>query len=113
MFNRNAFKYIRSIVPEAVVSTDSTSYNATKLHTTSLCSAAGYTTRPFGQNFSVTIEATTGAIYILPDQLVEPTSANAFKIPEGGIVDLKVRNYLSVKGDSTTAKYQAIIWGDV
>jgi hypothetical protein len=105
------FRRIRSIVTERVISTGaSTDYKLTIINSSNICTVPGNTTRSFGTNYDVTIEATSGAVYILPESTAEPTSNNAFKIPEGGILDLKVKSFLSIKGDSTTAKMQAIIW---
>lgn len=107
------FKKIISIVPETVASTGaSTDYKVGTISSTRLRSVVGSTTRIWGQNFQVTIEATTGAIYILPGENVEPTSVNAFKLSEGGVIDIKVETFLAIKGDSTTAQFQAIVWGD-
>lgn len=114
MYTRDIYKTIRHIIPETVASTaTSTDYKSNLLNSTTVCNITGSTTRSFGRNFSVTIEATTGAIYILPEVDAEPTSTCAFKIPEGGLLDLKIKDLASIKGDSTTAKFQAIVWSDV
>lgn len=113
MYIRSMFKKIRAIVPETLASTAaSTDYKPGLISSTKLCTLPGTTTRAWGENFSITIQATTGAIYFLPDVAVEPTSVNAFKLPEGYSIDLKIRSFLSVKGDSTTAQLQAIVWED-
>ena len=113
MYTRVINKQIRHIVAEQIPSSGaSTDWNTSLLNTTSLCSIAGWTTRALGQNFQVTIEATTGAIYVLPESTAEPTSSNAFKLSEDSVLDLRVKNFLGLKGDSTTAKFQAIVWSD-
>lgn len=113
MYVKSEFKKIRAIVPETLASTAaSTDYKPGLISSTRLCTLPGTTTRQWGRNFSVTIEATTGAIYFLPDIAVEPTSVNAFKLSEGYSIDLKIENFLSVKGNSTTAQLQAIVWED-
>lgn len=111
MYTRDIFKRIIAIVPETVASTaTSTDYKIGLISSTCLMTIAGTTTRYWGANFSVTIEATTGNIYILPGEDIEPTSSNAYKLHEGNTIDLKVENFLSIKGDSTTAQLQAIVW---
>ena len=114
MYTKNMFKKIRSIIPETIASSDSTSVNRALLNTTSLCGITGSTTKTLGQNFNVTIVATTGAIYVCPEMPsgTVPTSATAFKIPEGGVLDVKIENFLAVRGDSTTAAFEAIVWGE-
>lgn len=62
----------------------------------------------YGANFDITVHCSTGAVYINP--LVAATTANGFKLIEGQSLDLKVLSALSIIGDSTTAKYQAIVW---
>lgn len=112
MYNRNIYKYVRGVIPETRVSTDSTSYNTALLNSSSLCSIAGFTTKPYGTNFECTIECTTGALYILPEAAVEPTSSNSYYLSEGEILDIRIKSKLGIKGNSTTAGFQAIIWGD-
>lgn len=113
MYNREIFKQIKHIVSERLPSSGaSTDWDNSILNTTTLCGITGWTTRSLGQNFQVTITATTGKIYAVPESTVEPTSTNAFTIDEGGILDIRIKNFLSLKGNSTTAKYQAIVWTD-
>jgi hypothetical protein len=111
MYSRDVFKKIIAIVPETIASTaTSTDYRAGLISSTRLRTLNGSSSRYWGANFSVTIEATTGAIYILPSEDAEPTSTNAFKLHEGNSIDLRVTDFLSIKGDSTTAQLQAIVW---
>jgi len=113
MYTRKVFKKMISIVPETIASTaTSTDYKIGTISSTRLRTLSGATTRYWGANFEVTIEATTGSIYFLPDEDIEPTSSNAFKLSEGKSIDLKIENFLAIKGDSTTAKFQAIVWTD-
>lgn len=102
---------IRSILGNTVASIGTTAaFNSSSLNSTTLCSITGWTTRPFGNNFSVTLYCTTGNLYVVPESTVEPTSTNAFIISEGESIDLKVNTFLSVKGETTTAAFQALIW---
>jgi len=111
MYTRDIFKRIIAIVPETVASTAaSTDYKPGLISSTKLRTVTGSTTRCWGANFSVTIEATTGNIYLLPEEDAEPTSTNAYKLHEGNAIDLKIENFVSVKGESTLAQLQAIVW---
>lgn len=113
MYVRPKFKRIKSIIAETVASTGtSTNYNSSSINTTSLCNVPGSTLLPFGQNFECTVECTTGVLFILADNPIQPTSLNGFKMIEGGVLDVQVENYLNIRGESTTAKFQAIIWRD-
>ncbi len=113
MYTRPMFKRIIAIVPETLGSTAaSTDYKIGLISSTCLQTIPGSSLRAWGENFEVTVEATSGNIYIRPDDAVEPTSLNAYKLHEGNSIDIKVKSFLSIKGDSTTAKLQAIVWGD-
>ena len=84
------------------------------MSSTVFCNITGTTTKVLGLNFQCTVEATTGAVYIWPssDDAEAPTTDRAFKISEGGVLDVKVHKRLNIGGDSTTAKFQAIVWSD-
>lgn len=92
MHTYNRFRKIRTIVPETFAST--TSSVASTLNTTG--------------DATVSLMCSTGAIWINP--LATATTANGFKLNEYDIIDLVVPNSLSIISDSTTAKYQAVIW---
>jgi len=89
------FRRIKAIIPHVIPST-----TAGVVHT--LGSSI------YGANFDITIQCTTGVVYINP--LVAATTANGIRMEEGDELDLKVASALSVIGDSTTAAYQGIIW---
>ena len=92
----NRFKKVFSISPETIIgSTAATIWTSTAFLQ--------------GQNWDMTIQATTGAIY-LATNTTAPTSTNTFKLAEGDALDIKVEDYISMVGDSTTAAVQAIIW---
>ncbi len=111
MYTRSMYKRIRSILGNTIASIGTTAaFNSSSLNSTSLCSITGWTTRPFGNNFTMTLYCSTGSVYVVPESTVEPTSTNAFLLEEGESIDLKVSNFLSVKGSSTTAAFQAIVW---
>lgn len=61
-----------------------------------------------GNNFDITIMATTGNTAIGLSTLL--TATNGFLLTEGTIIDLQVKDALYLVGDSTTAKFQAIVW---
>ena len=109
MYTKSTFKRIRHMLCETLASTDSTTVNRASLNSTTLCGLS--TTTILGCNFDVTIKATTGAIYIIPDSLTVPTSSNSWKVSEGNTIDIRVPTYIGIRGDSTTAKFQAIVWG--
>jgi len=117
MYNKECFKYARMVIPEKLCSTDSTSCDRASLNSTtsSTTYSATLASQIIGSPFECTIAATTGAIYIYPDTPTTTfvaTSSNSFKLGEGEVIDLKVKNYMTLRGDSTTAKYQAIIWSN-
>lgn len=114
MYIRDMFKGVKHIVPETVASTGATTnYKSNLLNSTTICGITGFTTQILGRNFMATIEATSGKIYVLPETDTEPTSSNSYTIHEGDRLNLKIKDLASVKGDSTTAKFQALIWSDV
>jgi hypothetical protein len=57
--------------------------------------------------FSVTLVCSTGDIWINP---TTTATTNDFKLNEGDSIDLIVKDTLSTIADTTTAKWQAIIW---
>lgn len=93
-FVRPLFKYVNTIA-STVGSTTGSVANSTLNSTT------------YGANFSVTIQATTGDIWINP---TTTATTNHFKLSEGDSLDLKVVDILYTIADTTTAKWQAIIW---
>ena len=114
MYSRDVFKGVRHIIPETVACVGTTTnYNSSSLNSSSVCIIPGYSTQILGQNFMCTIECTTGAIYVRPESTAVPVATDSFKISEGGILDIKVKNLAAISGNSTTAKFQALIWSDV
>ena len=67
------------------------------------------TTATYGENFAVTIQATTGSIYI-STLTTAPTTATGYELKERESIDLNVPANLAIIGNSTTAAFQAIIW---
>lgn len=111
MYTRVIGKRIKHIISERIPSSGaSTDWDNTRLNSTSLCSIVGHVTKPLGTNFDCTIAATTGAIYVLPEGLVEPTSTNAFLIEEGAVLEFTVKTRVALKGYTTNSKYQAVVW---
>lgn len=68
-------------------------------------STLGSTT--YGANFDVTIMCTTGTIWINGSTTA---TTNSFQLNEGDSIDMKVKDILYTIADTTTAKFQAIIW---
>lgn len=93
MLNRDIFKKPKYVIPPTIASTAYTHFTSTS----------------YGQNFMITLMATTGAMWF-NTLSTTPNSTTAFKLHEGDAIDLLVVNTLSVYGDSTTASYQAIVW---
>jgi hypothetical protein len=95
MLSIDSFKRIFQIKPVTILSTGITIWTST--------------TFSQGQNWDMSIEAIVGDIYITTKSTA-PTSTNTFKLVEGDCLDIKVEDYISMLGDSTTASVQAIIW---
>ena len=95
MLSKETFKVIKSIKPVTILSTAVTIWTST--------------TFTQGQYWDMTIEAISGDMYI-STLSTAPTSTNTFKLVEGDCLDIKVEEYISMLGDSTTASVQAIIW---
>jgi hypothetical protein len=96
--NRPMFRRVKAIIFESVASTAAGSVDTIS----STLSTA------IGANFDITVHCSTGSIFINP--LAAATTTNGFKMIEGQSLDLKVFSALSIIGDSTTAKYQAVVW---
>lgn len=111
MYTKRRFKKIRAIIPETVACVGtSANFDTTSIHRNAIATPLS-TVLTFGANFSVTIEATTGNIYIYPESTAaEPGASNSFTLLEGNNIDINVENFLSLKGDSTTAAFQGIVW---
>jgi hypothetical protein len=95
MITIDRFKRVFDIKPLTILSTGITIWTST--------------TFSQGQNWDMTLEAIVGDMYITTKSTA-PTSTNAFKLVEGDVLDIKVEDYISMLGDSTTAAVQAIIW---
>lgn len=94
-FVRPMFKTVKAIIFENVASTSAGAVDTIG-------------SSVYGENFSVTVQCSTGVVYVNP--LVAATTTNGFKLTAGAALDLKVESALSIIGDSTTAAYQAIVW---
>ena len=94
-------QYVRPMFGIASVITSTVGSTTASVANTTL----GSTT--YGANFSVTIQCTTGEIWINP---TTTATTNSFKLSEGDAIDLKVKDVLGTIADTTTAKWQAIIW---
>lgn len=95
IFTRPMFKKVKTIIFENVASTSAGAVDT-------------ISSTDYGENFSVTVQCSTGTIYINP--LAAATTTNGFALQENESLELKVENQLSIIGDSTTAAYQAIVW---
>jgi hypothetical protein len=94
-FVRPMFKTVKAIIFENVASTSAGAVDTIG-------------SSVYGENFSITINCSTGSIFINP--LTAATTTNGYKLKENQSMDLKVESQLSIIGDSTTAAYQATIW---
>ena len=94
---RSSFRRIIAIIPEAIPSTTAGVVDT-------IASTDGY-----GENFDITLHCSTGDVYI--NATTVATSANGFKLNEDQSVDIKIKTQLSIVGGSTSAAYQALIWG--
>lgn len=61
-----------------------------------------------GQQFTITIVATTGNVFINPLEIA--TTTNSLRLAEKDSMDLTVVDALSVISNSTSAKVQGYIW---
>ena len=96
MYVRDIFRKQRAVIGLTFSST-----------TASTVSAISSTT--YGRNFEITFQALAGNTWI---DATTTATTNAFKLSAGQAIDLRVDDELSIVSDSTTASYQAIIWGD-
>ena len=69
-----------------------------------LASSDGY-----GLNFDTLLYCSTGTVFF--NTLVAATTANGFRLNESEAMEFSVSSGVSIIGDSTTAAYQAIVWG--
>lgn len=95
LYGTSYFGKILAVIPETVIA--STSGLTRTLSSTD-----------YGSNFEVTLYCTEGTLYINPTTIA--TSTNGYKLNMLKALDIGVRNSLSLIGDSTTAKYSAIVW---
>lgn len=103
IFTKNQYKPVRFVIPEFMVSSTASVADSSTISINS-------TSRAIGENFSVTLVCTTGTVWFNP--LVTATTANGYKLNESDFVDLLVRQTVSIIADTTTAKVQALIWGE-
>jgi hypothetical protein len=104
MYTRNIWKKIRKIIPDTLASTDATAN--TIISSTHLDAY----NKAIGENFSITIAPTTGDVYI--DVFSTVATSSGYLLQEGDILDLRVESQINVLGNSTTAKFKALVWGD-
>jgi hypothetical protein len=105
MYTRPMFKKIIGAVTEAVASTTAGVINTILVNSTTL----SYSARAIGNNFNVTIQATSGTISLYPDST---TVTQVYKLHEKESIDLRAVNFVGLLGGSTTAKAQAVFWED-
>jgi len=105
MYTRPMFKRIIGAVAEAAPSTTANVINKALVNSTTL----SYAARAIGNNFNVTIQATTGSIFLYPDSTL---LTQVYKLHEKESIDLRAVNFVGLLGGSTTAKAQAVFWED-
>lgn len=109
MYTRHESLFIRDTISHTVASTSAGSIDSKTLNSTT---KGAFTGRVFGKTFELTIRCCTGEIHIGPYVSTTPlTTAIGYSMKEGDVINLKVKDALSVMGDSTTAAYSAIVWG--
>lgn len=113
-YTRNIFRLARFLVIETVsLSTTATAVtlatatDSTATNSSLISQIESTSVRPVGTNFDITIAATTGDSFI---NTYGTATTNSFKLHEGDTLDIKVKDTLSVIGNSTSAKLQGIIW---
>jgi len=90
------FRKINTIIPITIPSTTANVVDV-------IASTDGY-----GDNFDITITASTGTLFITNTTAVSVT--NGYTLTEGDTVNIKVQSVMSIVGGTTTAAYSAIIW---
>lgn len=102
----------KAIIPITIASTGTTAaYNSSVLCSTTLClNVPGNSAKVYGDNFEVTVYCTTGTLYLRPGSTIEPVVTNSYVLYEGESINLKIDSFLAIKGDTTTAAFQAIVW---
>lgn len=111
MYTRQMFRRIRSVIPDQVACVGTSTNFVSTIQSTSVCNVTGYTTHTYGTNFDITIFASTGNLWILPESTSLPVAANnAILLKEGDNISFKAKSKVSIGGDSTTSKFHAIIW---
>lgn len=107
MYTRPMFKQIIGGIAEAVASTTASYINKLPINSTTL----SYKGLAVGNNFNVTIQATSGTITLYPDSTTLGATS-VYKLHEKESIDLRARDFVGLMGGSTTAKFQAIFWID-
>lgn len=100
IFTNEIFKKAKTFISEVAVSTTASVANSALISINS-------TVYTIGQNFPITIQCTTGNIWL---NSIGTATTNSFKLTEGANINLTVENALSLISDTTTAKVQGIIW---
>ena len=93
-YTRPMLRFARNVIGETVAST-------------SPSAVSSLDSSDYGENFNCTITASTGNIWINP---IGTATTNSFKLHEGDVIDLTVKNRLSVVSNSSDAKFQGFIW---
>jgi hypothetical protein len=105
MYNRQMFREVRAMFSDRSASTSANVPSFIKSSDLTLGSSS-----ILGQKFDLTVEATTGTVYIGFTSNALSTNNNAIMLTEGSIIDLKVDSALYVSAPTTVPRYQAICW---
>lgn len=103
MYTKTMFRKIRYNYGDRAASSESTGCKFKIASTDS-----GYAGTIFGQNFDITIMATTGNVSIGYESTL--STANGILLTEGTIIDLTVEKQIYLMAGSTAPQFQAIIW---
>lgn len=93
-FIRPMFKEVKSVIAERFCSTTANAIDSTSV---------------VPNGYPVTLHCSTGNVFIMPNSTV---IGSAIKMYEGMMLDIGNASYISITSDSTTAKFQAIVWKD-
>ena len=91
---KTQFKQVKSVIAERVCSTTANTIDSTSV---------------VPNGYPITFHCSTGNVFIMPDSTA---IGSAIKLYEGMTLDIGLANYISITSDSTTAKFQGIIWRD-
>jgi hypothetical protein len=102
MYSRTIFKKVKQLFNDRSASTTA------EVHSLIASTDTGLDGNPIGNNFSVTIQCTTGTMAFCFSTAI--TSTQGFHLFEHGTIDLKVKEKIYFCASSTTPRYQAIVW---